>query len=960
MADIIPTVQIDISKELSNLSLLKYNPNGVLDAALNRVSDMVGGKVKIVDPSNPFMYMLETSCLNTAFAIQEWALLTRKQYPRLATTEEDLYLHMSDKDYLGRFSSPSKTQVIFSILFNDLMAKGYKDPATGDILYTLPKHYKVTISNLVFTLTAPIVVLVTPTGVVDVRYMVEQQDDIHALSTGYLTFTKFKLNQEEEYVQFKAEMPELDIEATDIPVEKSKLFKGELEFSAGRKFYHAKAYHMLNGEWVEMLTTHTEQVYDINTVTCILKVNQTNNTVGYYIPPTYINNAGRMGSKVKFVIYTTMGEVSINFGDYKVSDFSSEYNPVFAETDLNLTTDALRLITKVNHIEGKLEGGKGPKTFAQLKSDVIQNNLGSNSLPITNVQVESFLDNAQFKLVRDVDVVTNRQFLLEANIPASPSRYSVSKLNLDIVEYATSVTDLRTDRNSIVAVSPSTTLIPAGTLFEITSNGLNLLTKDEYDQLKQLSGNSLVRELNAKRYGAVLYHYVLDVTESEVDLRAYDLQKPKVTSVNFVNFNDTCRVGINTSMSNLIKTDAGFTLDVMGVFTAYDPQYTPTNLNPYIVYSEENGSTFYLEGRLFTVINNQPVYRFYIDTQYNVDSLNRIEINNFKDTNGNYISIFVDLEVELNLIYTINRISSQFEASSMDNYIYGSYIAVGNAVVTLEKLNTKFGDTLTYLYKRVHSSTGLNEYMAYDEDVYAIHDKTVYAADNTVLHHRGEPQLDDDGEPILKHRKGEVVLDEYYNPSPISRRDVVRYLNLLLIDYKANVSNDQYTIELRDYVREYLTNLITVNVPDVQGRLLENTVAYLTVPATLNNVLVKYDGRSGYINSAQDFEVNVYLGKAQYEDNILRDGVSNIIRTELEAYLGSNQTLSKSVIVSQLLAKVAEFVKGVSFKKFTELNAEYIELPDEGSRISYNKVLSFEHAGYRLSEALVFNFIQVS
>ena len=78
MADIIPSVPINIADELQNLSLYKYHPNGILNISLNRLQDILDGKVDILEPSNPFTYLIETTSLNTAFAILEYTLLTRK------------------------------------------------------------------------------------------------------------------------------------------------------------------------------------------------------------------------------------------------------------------------------------------------------------------------------------------------------------------------------------------------------------------------------------------------------------------------------------------------------------------------------------------------------------------------------------------------------------------------------------------------------------------------------------------------------------------------------------------------------------------------------------------------------------------------------------------------------------------------------------------------------------------
>ena len=79
MPDITPSKSIDIQQELNNLAVYRYHPNGIFNATINRCQDMVDGKIELVDPSNPFIYLLETSCLNTAYAIQEFTLLNRKR-----------------------------------------------------------------------------------------------------------------------------------------------------------------------------------------------------------------------------------------------------------------------------------------------------------------------------------------------------------------------------------------------------------------------------------------------------------------------------------------------------------------------------------------------------------------------------------------------------------------------------------------------------------------------------------------------------------------------------------------------------------------------------------------------------------------------------------------------------------------------------------------------------------------
>ena len=103
--------QFDIApvEELkSKLELYKYNPSLMQRVILDTLTDVTNGKINIVDPTNPFVFLLESSVVNTSLFIQENYVNLRRQYPVLAQTSEDLYLHMCDKDYISRFSTPSR------------------------------------------------------------------------------------------------------------------------------------------------------------------------------------------------------------------------------------------------------------------------------------------------------------------------------------------------------------------------------------------------------------------------------------------------------------------------------------------------------------------------------------------------------------------------------------------------------------------------------------------------------------------------------------------------------------------------------------------------------------------------------------------------------------------------------------------------------------------------------------
>lgn len=955
MADIQPSKGIDIKKELKDLSLLKYHPNAILNKSLNRLQDMLDGKVEIVDPSNPFIYLLETSSLNTAFAIQEHTLLTRKLYPRLANNEEDLYLHMSDFDYLGRFAEPAYTDVHFNILINDFKDKANFDPTSGDHVLKIPRNTKVGIDDYVFLLPTAVIVRLTESGIMDVKFDTTVNDVMFTQGTNFINFNTFKVDNDEKYLSFTLRLPEVDVEAIEIPVEKSKLFKNHITYNPKREYYYFRAYHMKDGIWNEMLVTHTEQVYDIDTPTCVVKVLKDSKKIEYFIPPVYING-NKVGSKVKFVIYTTKGPINVNFAEYLVSDFTLEYGDIFPDLELDKDTAPLQLINKVVFINDTVVGGKGPMGFEELKHNVINNSIGDRSLPITNKQLEFFTTQNNFRIIKDVDVVTNRTFLLECPIPNPVSRYILTKFNLDIIEYRTPIEDLTIGKNNITKISDEIVIISEGTIFNVTKSGLYLLDKMEADHLTSLSDSALTMEVNSNNYVSTFYHYVLDTTGNRSELRGYDISNSEVKRINFKSYNPTTRVGINTTNTNLYKVADGFRMDVLVNFKKYSEELNATNITPYLVYSDGDKSKFYLEGILVAQHETNPVYRFELDSAYYIDRTNSIRVKNFKDSSGNLIELSLGLESQIELIYLTDYIPEGFVAGELDRYVQGTYLATSSAVISLEELDLYFGVYLERLFTRIHTSVGLDQYATHPTDVPMRHTHDVYNELNEVVHFKNEVVLNENGEEVIQFYKGDFILDENDKPIVVKQSNLERYFNLMLVDHKLVLANNKEVIEYKEMVRNYITDKIVHGANDIQTQLLENTEAFVVVPKSLDYVTVKRDGGVTTLPSSQSLDVEVFVNERIYSDREIRDDIAQIIIKVTDNYLYKSTILKKTELLEKLYVDLKEFVESVSISKFTEINSEYLELLDNNGRLSLRKKLVVEPGGYNLVDDINITF----
>lgn len=953
MPDISTTNSLDINKELKNLEIYKYHLTGIAQVSLNRLTDMLDGKVEITDPSNPFVYLVEMSSLNTTFAIKEFALNMRKRFPRLANSDDDLYLHMSDYDFLGRFSEPSYANVLFNIMFNDFKTRAVYDPVTKDYVLKLPRHLKLKVSDYVFTLTSAIIIRLTETGVIDVKFENQDFNNIFPIQTNYINFVLKNINASEQYLSFALKMPEVDIETANVAIDPSSVAKDYIVYNKKRQFYFFRAFFFKNDEWHEMLVTHTNDVYDVYKPTCIIKVLPNTNRVEYHIPSVYINS-GMVSTNVRFLVYTTMGKIAVNFSDFQMADFSTEYGDVFPETELDNYTKPIQSITKVIYTTDSIDGGKNGMSFEELKQSVIDNSIGDRKLPITTKQLSFTSNQNNFKIIKDVDIVTGRMYKLETEVPSPLTRYPVTKFNLDILEHRTTIDDLR-QGNNVKAFGNDITVIPEGTIFRLNDGVLSHVSQQEADQLKALTGAALVALVNETSYLSLYYHYVIDTSENKSKLRAYDLTSTGVSLISFKEFNATTRVGINTTSANIYKTPTGYTLDVLSNLKKYTDSITETNIKPYLVYKDISDAKFFLEGELFTSINNNPVFRFNIDSNYHIDKTNRIYISNFKDSNGNLTTLSIDLDSQLELIYLSDVIPYAFAATDMDTYIQTSFLAGQYCAVTLEDINITFGYYLERLFSGMHTSTGVYEYETYAADVPLTYTSTVYNPDNSIQHMVGDIVLDGNGDPVIQFSKGDVKLLDG-EPVPINTLAKERYLNLMFIDYRVLVSTPTNSRDHNKQIKAHISEMALENALTIQEQLLDNSEAFVVIPKTVGHMRVKTASKTVSMKSMQKFNADVYVRFDIYNSETIRDNIKYTITKTLDDYLYANVVIKKTELINSLYEKLKEFVVTISIPNFTELDEEYMEILDTNCRLSIDKTLVLEADGYNLTENITIRF----
>jgi hypothetical protein len=665
-------------------------------------------------------------------------------------------------------------------------------------------------------------------------------------------------------------------------------------------------------------------------------------------------NTGRVSGRVRLLTYTTMGKISVNFGDYQMADFNVVYADVFPETELDLYTQPIQNITKVVYTTDVVESGTNGKTFEELKAAVIDNSIGDRKLPITTKQLEYDVNDSRFQIVKDVDVLTHRVYKLETQIPQPRTRYPIAKYNLDILEYKGTVTELR-EGAAVRRYGDDITVVPEGTLFTLDNGILKILDEANVTRLNAMTGIALATEVNKHNYLSLYYHYVVDTSSDTAVVRAYDLTSPNVASISFREFNPTARIGISSVQANIYKTGRGYGLDILSNLIKYNIAIDHLNVTPYLVYTEPSGSRYYLPGAFYTAINDQPVYRFAIDSGYYIDADNRIHLQNFLDANGAAVGIDVDLHAQLEVMYVSNVTPPEYVSTTMDAYVNGSFLAGYHCVVSLENVRIDFDNHLAYLFAGIHTAVGYSQYAVHTEDVPLRYTQTVYNSSNEIVHQVGDVVYDGE-EVVYAFRKGQTQLDAYQQPVSISALEVTRFINFLFIDYRALLTSSQNNKDYNTQIRQYLTEVITENASLVHDKLLDNSQAFVVVPKTISDVKVKTGSGVQVIPSMQSFKVDLYVTYAVYNNTSIRENILYTVAKTIDDYLYTSTVIKRTELLQILYDKLREFTVSVSLTRFTELDTEYMELVDRNSRISLAKILSVEADGYNLKEDIAIDF----
>lgn len=951
------TTRSDLTSLIEEAQL---NPMAVQKKGIEFLEAVRNGEIEIVDPSNAFVYLGELAATMYTSAIRKNEIWGQRQYPELSLTREELYNHMSNADYLDVFGSPSIATISFGFNKDEIVAKAVPTGTSGMKKLVIGRHTQIKAGDYVFTLQYPIEIRVLSHGGIQVVYDNDRISPVQSLESNRVewSFENYTFAHQ-EYIKIDVPVYQMELKSYTSALSASKVF--DKAYAYTDQFYFCRVYMSTStGTWQEINTTHSDQVFDPLVPTALLKVLD-GNLLNVSIPQVYYTT-GLATRELRIDIYSTKGALEVALNTYASELFIPTWRDLDKD-DLGVYTAPVSTLVDMFIVASSVAtGGSNEIPFDVLKSRVINNALGAIDLPITNVQIQSQLDRLTdigFSCTVDVDIVTKRLYKATRELPAPLIDEISAGMGSNVVTLMKTTEELISqadisDNGERITVLPST-------LYRNEGGYLSIVDAATRDSILALKGDVLVERVMASNYLYTPFHYVYDFTDNVFTVRPYYFGAPEVQRRFFVDDNATLGVGVSSSSHNFIRTDTGWSLQVMTSSTdslkLLDDDSLVTQLA--FVPVGETGRC-YLNG---TFVGRDPdtnewIFEFNFGTTWDVNPANSVFLDGFEVDGISPHPYPANLSTVFDIFYAVETsVVDQGESSVIDQRIGGFLIDLDVTGIYQEQVTLKLGSELSGLWVRARSTIGEESYLRYQEDVPKLYTDNVPLRDESgkiqmerdgdgkiigmqYEHRVGDPVIDEEtGAVVYLHRVGDVILQ---NDVPIvaSPRSIQRQVELCLFDGAYYFATAQTDVEYAATVPVQIVEWVNVTLGPVRKKLLELTKLLFHPKSTIGLVNAIVDGgESRVLESAQSFDIVFYVTETVYRDEDLKEEIRKttpVIITDLLKDI----LVTRDNIETVLKNAMSGDVIGVELKGLGgSADLRVISMIDDSARLCIGKML---------------------
>lgn len=934
----------------SDLQDIIYNPYRVQKEVLDLVSRGTNNNITISDATNPFVFLLESSAILASSSIIESNSIIRKKYPILADKEEDIYHHISNNILDQIYTIPAEAVLYFYVNQVDLYNVGYRPDNADYVQTTIPSNTVIKVSDIPLTLLNDITVKLYDNGEINVEQQLNTDNEFAYDDIGTLNAKLWHSKDNTPWIVFMTKVKQIDITNINKTILTSDGFKQIIPIT-DNYCYSLVSYKNTNtnSAYVKLPISLNDEYIDANTPTAYVKVYNKNILVE--IPDVYILE-GLVSGNINIDIYSSKGSLDVPIDRFKTDDFTI----TLGNTSKNSSTATIKNIGLLCNAAQKLQGGRDSKTLDELKTIVINDSGVTKNTPITIKQVEGMLSNNGYKLVNNFDILTSREFIAMKSLPEITSDLTdIIFAKPDIFINTVELDMSKLLNNDFIYFNNSDYIvIKSNSVFKEDNGKVYPISTADYNNIKSLFNTNKIRlfnELTEVKHFYNPYYYIIEIQNELTNIKIYDLDNPSITNIRIDNKNNNITPSCNIDKYAIEKIESGYRL-----YVTLAPNSEFSNLMSNTIKLQlrlplfQGGNYAYIDGNYNTQLD---LYQFDIITDMIIDKNEYLTI-----TNANYIDT-PTMKLLLNNDWNIYTITS--DVSITDNtYFLSNEIYNPNkeklTVVTKETLTISLGDKLEHLYYNLYSVYTTKKYKTYTEDQPLKYKYNIYSTDEfgypftcnkleldheitcVIKHPKGSTVKDSEGNTLYKFKKGDIILDENNEPIIDQVSGIVRYLDMLLLEYEFKLANTTEYINYLVETNKTLKSYITTDMVSFNNKLLENTTIYYKPYNISKKINITINNINNSINYIIQPTVTLYLTNnvtyTSLEQNVIKSEIGNIINKELDNSIVNLENIRKNI-----KTKLGNNVVSVKLDNITDLGLEVITLNDSNRRLTLGKKL---------------------
>ena len=949
----------DLKEKINDL---RYNPAGIQRTSLElleRVNNASGNEeLDIVDPSNPFVFLLEASAVNASANMAEAEAVARQLYPSMALNEEELYRHMSDKDYIGRFSNPARTT--FKLLFEheELVSRAVRSEVEGVRKITIPRNTEFRVSDYVFTMEYPIEIRVMAHSGIHVVYDVSKPSPLTTVESNAVQWEFVRL-QERDFVQIEVPVEQFELTSHFASINQSTGYVSH--FRLKNHFYHCRVYRERdNGEWEEIRTTHTDQVFDPFEPTVVLKVLE--NHLQVTVPHVFVHG-GQLDRELRIDIYTTKGPLDVLLDNYEINAFSVKWKDANRSGLDRFEAPLSAFSTMAVYSDSAVTGGSNPLSFEELRERVIANAVGTPNLPITDVQLTHRLESLGYRSIKEVDNITNRIYLASRSMPEINSADNIALPGCYYGRVQATFDDLVReeevyDNGNRITLSPNT--------LYFRDNGVTrVFGGRDRDGLMAMSGEAFLQEVNAHTYLFSPFYWVLDADGDYFETRPYHLDDPEIVFRQFVSENDQLGLQLSTRSPVIERVEGGYRLQVTTRSGEAFQELDDDQIHVQISFRPKGeNQPVHLKGELIGKKNEERIYEFHLESNFDIDNENSLALTKFALQANEERPHFTPLVNEFDIAFFVSDYPMEnYDSVELDRMRAPFVGDADSKGLLLEQVRIRFGHALTGFWNNARSIIGSLEPRVYEEDVPSYYETNVYERDENgtikieldedgniqykLLHESGEPVLDSEGEQVYLHRKGDPVVDAEGKPIYEGDRGILREMDLFLVDGKYYFADHEEDVEYRRQLAKNIISWLEDDIQQFQQWTLENTDIFLYLQPSMGPAVVRAEENEvRTIDLEQSITVTLYQDRDKYDDVFVRQTLNELVAEVLVDVLGQRR-VTRSEIIRRISDKAGDDLISVHVEGLGGEDFSTFTMTDEVARCNLAKRLERTSEGRR-------------